>query len=188
VCSRLALLSAKGASLSRVVDKINFLPMTPYPIHTRASQARARPRWLHLLYVLWVLPVSMCALPLAPLALYRARWRICDGVLEVSSPAIAWFLRGPWFRALAGGTGFAAATIGHVVIARSVADMAACRSHEHVHVRQCERWGALFPLAYVIAGLRAAQRERSWRAYYHANPFELEAYAAEARQLRSFQA
>lgn len=138
-----------------------------------------RSRRLHWLYVLWALPVSLCALPLLPLAIWRARWRVNDGVLEIVSPALAWFLRGPWFRALTGGDGFAAATIGHVVIARNLALMAACRTHEHTHVRQSERWGALFPLAYVFAGIHAALKARDLRAYYVANPFEIEAYAAE---------
>jgi hypothetical protein len=136
---------------------------------------RPRPRWRHALYVLWALPVSIWAALLLPLAVYRAHWRLCNGVLEVSSPALAWFLSGPWFRALAGAGGFAAATIGHVVIARDAEAMTACRAHEHVHVRQCERWGALFPIAYVVAGVRAAGRARRWQAYYRDNPFELEA-------------
>jgi hypothetical protein len=130
--------------------------------------------------VLWVLPVSVFALPLLPLALWRGRWRVNSGVLEIVSPALSWFLRGPWFRALSGGGGFAAATIGHVIVARDTACMDRCRVHEHVHVRQCERWGALFPLAYIAAGLHAAWRARSWSAYYWENRFEREARAAEA--------
>jgi hypothetical protein len=144
-----------------------------------ADVADARSRWLHTLYVVWAFPVSVFALSLLPLAIYRANWRIRCGVLEVSSPALARFLRGPWFRALSGSSGFAAATIGHVVIARNEADMNACRAHEHAHVRQCERWGAMFPLAYATAGLFAAARARHWHAYYYANPFEMEAHAAE---------
>ena len=133
------------------------------------------------LRVLWVLPVSVFALPLLPLALWRAQWRVIGGVLEISSPALSWFLQGPWFRAMSGGSGFSAATIGHVIVARDSECMDGCRVHEHVHVRQCERWGALFPLAYVVAGLHAAWRAKSWPAYYWDNPFEQEARAAEAR-------
>lgn len=129
--------------------------------------------------VLWVAPVSLCALPLAPLALWRGRWRIVNGVLEITSPALSWFLQGPWFRAMSGGAGFAAATIGHVIVARDSACMDRCRVHEHVHVRQCERWGVLFPLAYIGAGLYAAVRARRWSAYYWNNRFEREARAAE---------
>ncbi|TAG03380.1 MAG: hypothetical protein EAZ43_06855 [Betaproteobacteria bacterium] len=138
------------------------------------------------LKVLWVLPVSVFALPLLPLALawplpraWRARWSINERVLEIESPAISWFLRGPWFRALSGGSGFAAATIGHVIVGRDHHCLASCRVHEHAHVRQCERWGPLFPLAYITAGLSAAIKARSWAAYYWDNPFEVEARNAE---------
>ena len=131
------------------------------------------------LIVLWVAPVSMFALLLLPLALWRANWHVTGGVLEITSPALSWFLQRPWFRAMSGGTGFAAATIGHVLIARSRISMNKCRAHEHVHVRQCERWGALIPIAYVSAGLYAAWRARRWSAYYWDNWFEREARAAE---------
>ena len=133
--------------------------------------------------VLWVLPVSLCALPLLPLALWRASWRVCEGVLEITSPALAWFLHGPWFRAMSGGEGFAAATIGHVIVARDAQCMANCRVHEHLHVRQCERWGMLFPFAYVAAGLYAVLKAKNWGAYYWNNRFEREARAAETRVL-----
>jgi hypothetical protein len=144
-------------------------------------------RAIRLLKVLWVLPVSVFALPLLPLALtwplpqqHRARWSINNGVLEIESPALSWFLQAPWFRALSGGSGFAAATIGHVIIGRDKRCLEACRTHEHVHVRQCERWGPLFPVAYVLAGLFAACKARRFDAYYRDNAFEVEARAAEA--------
>jgi hypothetical protein len=82
--------------------------------------------------------------------------------------------------ALAGGDGFAAATIGQVIIARDAACLARCRRHELTHVQQCLRWGPFFPLVYVGAGLRAAVRARRFSAYYWDNPFEQEARAAEA--------
>lgn len=151
---------------------VNFVPMSSV-IQRIAKATRT------LCCVLWVLPVSVFALPLLPLALWRAQWRVNESVLEISSPALSWFLQGPWFRAMSGGTGFAAATIGHVIVARDSGCMARCRVHEHVHVRQCERWGLLFPLAYVGAGLYAAWRARRWSAYYWDNRFEREARAAE---------
>lgn len=148
---------------------VNFAPMSS--VIDRIAKA---------LRVVWVAPVSVFALPLLPLALWRAQWRVNNGVLEIVSPALSWFLRGPWFRAMSGGEGFAAATIGHVIISRDSGCMNRCRMHEHVHVRQSERWGALFPLAYVGAGLYAAWRTRRWSAYYWDNRFEREARAAEA--------
>jgi hypothetical protein len=117
---------------------------------------------------------------LLPLAIRRAHWRVAGGALEITSPALGWFLRSAWARALSGGNGFAAATIGSVIVASDEAALAGCRTHERVHVRQCERWGPLFPLAYIAAGVWVAIKGRSWHAYYHDNPFEVEARQAEA--------
>lgn len=139
------------------------------------AEIAAPRRSSHWLYVLWALPVSVWAIFLLPLALYRARWALNQGVLEITSPGLSWFLRGIWFRALAGSDGFAAATIGHVVIARDGRSMTLCRAHEYVHVRQCERWGVFFPVAYVVAGLLAVLRTKNWASLYGDNPFELEA-------------
>ena len=47
------------------------------------------------------------------------------------------------------------------------------RTHERVHVRQCERWGPLFIPAYLLASLLI--RLRGGRPYED-NPFEREAY------------
>lgn len=153
------------ASMSSVICRISSILVV-----TKLAQS---------IKLLWVLPVSVCALPLLPLAVWRARWRANAGVLEISSPALAWFLHGQWFRAMSGGEGFAAVTIGHVIVARDSASMECCRVHEHAHVHQCERWGALFPFAYVAAGLYAAFRAQRWSAYYWNNRFEREARAAE---------
>ena len=158
---------------------VNFAPMSS--VKLRIAELPGFASVMQALRVLWVLPVSLCALPLLPLALWRASWRVCDRVLEIESPALAWFLHAPWFRAMSGGEGFAAATIGHIIVARNAACLANCRVHEHVHVRQCERWGMLFPFAYVAAGLYAAAKARHWGAYYWDNRFEREARAAETR-------
>jgi len=168
------LLRDRVGVVSRNGIYVNFAPMS--------SVVR---RIVRLVTMLWVAPVSLCALPLLPLALWRAQWRAVDGALEITSPALSWFLHGPWFRLLTGGEGFAAATIGHVIVARNAACMDGCRAHEHVHVRQCERWGPLFPFAYIGAGLYAAIRARNLGAYYWHNAFEREARAAEAQQLQA---
>jgi hypothetical protein len=93
--------------------------------------------------------------------------RINDGVLEVAGGRLA--LR-------AGPGGFVAITFGHVVIGQSHAVLAALRVHEHEHVRQYERWGALFFVVYL--GSSAAQ----WlcgRDPYLDNRFECQARAAD---------
>lgn len=68
---------------------------------------------------------------------------------------------------------FAAITLGHVVIAVSQAALQRLRSHEQVHVRQYERWGPLFFVAYPAASLVAALRGQ---CPYRHNRFEVEAH------------
>ncbi len=64
-------------------------------------------------------------------------------------------------------------TLGHVVIARTIELHDLTRTHERVHVRQCERWGPLFVPAYLLASLVQWARGRN---PYMDNPFEREAY------------
>lgn len=92
-------------------------------------------------------------------------WR--DGVLEASGgflPALLSRIYPPM--------SIAAITLGHVVLAQTADDLDATRTHERVHVRQYERWGALFPLLYLGASLAALLRGGH---AYHDNRFELEA-------------
>lgn len=88
------------------------------------------------------------------------------GVLEFSGGATAWFLRH-----LARGA--AAMTLGHVILGRTEAELDRCRDHEHVHVRQYERWGPFFIPAYLACSLWLTLRGKRG---YHDNPFEVEAY------------
>lgn len=91
------------------------------------------------------------------------------GVLEAWGGGVTWMLR----RCVPLPGGAMAMTLGHVVIGVSEAALDASRTHERVHVRQCERWGPLFIPAYllasVIVGLRGGEM-------YRDNPFEREAY------------
>jgi len=96
-----------------------------------------------------------------------------DGVIEACGPSIAWGLR--HLTLLKGGA--SALTLGHVVLARDVETLDWTRQHERVHVRQYERWGALFLPAYVLASVWAAVRGRH---FYFDNRFEAEAFAVEA--------
>ena len=100
-----------------------------------------------------------------------------DGVLELHGGAVAFFLR----RVVPLPGGASAMTLGHVVLGLDRATLARTRDHEHVHVRQCERWGPLFLPAYGIASVIAFARRRD--AYY-GNAFEREAYDADARRAR----
>lgn len=69
---------------------------------------------------------------------------------------------------------FSAITLGHVVLGLDADVLARVRAHEQVHVRQYERWGALFLLAYPAASLYQWLRGRD---AYRDNPFEREARA-----------
>jgi hypothetical protein len=71
---------------------------------------------------------------------------------------------------------FEAVTLGHVIIGINKAQLESGRDHEHVHIRQYERWGPFFLPAYVFSSLwQIARRRHSYRD----NIFEREAYAAE---------
>ena len=64
-------------------------------------------------------------------------------------------------------------TLGHTILGQTKNGLRIVRKHEQVHVRQYERWGPFFLLAYL-----------GWSAwlwfkgqdYYRLNPFEIEAY------------
>ena len=119
---------------------------------------------------LWALPTTMLGILVAILSIVsggRARWH--SGVLEVHGGFASLFLRK--LVPMAGGA--SAMTLGHVVIARDRECLDWTRTHERVHVRQCERWGPLFVPAYFCGALYA--RLRGGRAYRD-NPFEREAF------------
>jgi hypothetical protein len=71
--------------------------------------------------------------------------------------------------------GFAAATLGHVIIAVGQPNAALMR-HELIHVRQAERLGPFFPPLYLVALARYG---------YRRNPFERAAYLAGRRSTRA---
>jgi hypothetical protein len=67
---------------------------------------------------------------------------------------------------------FHAITLGHVILGTDPPTLARLRAHEQVHVRQYERWGPLFFLAYPAAS--AWLWLRGGRPYRD-NPFERQA-------------
>jgi hypothetical protein len=118
-----------------------------------------------LVYV-WAAPTSAVGLTAGVLALGtggRAQRR--QGALEFHGGFARWFLE----RRIVGAS---AMTLGHVILGRDEQCLDACRGHEQVHVRQVERWGALFLPAYVIASLWAWA---SGSHYYLDNWFERDA-------------
>jgi len=67
---------------------------------------------------------------------------------------------------------FRAITFGHVIIAIGQEDMERSRAHEQAHVRQYERWGILFFLAYPASSVWQLLRGRK---AYRDNCFEVQA-------------
>ena len=120
----------------------------------------------------WAFPTTFLGLLFLPLALLSRAGgaRVVDGVLELHGGPVAWFLR----RCTLLRGGASAMTLGHVVLGRDATLLDLTRSHERVHVRQCERWGPLFIPAYLLAS--ALVFFRGGRPYED-NPFEREAYA-----------
>ncbi|MDO5692223.1 MAG: hypothetical protein Q4G70_07055 [Pseudomonadota bacterium] len=124
-----------------------------------------------LLRYAWPLPWTVMGLLAALVArLLGARWRVCHGALEV---------HGGWLagccRRLPAPMRFEAITLGHVILGLDADCLDGARAHEHVHVRQYERWGPLFVPLYLASS--AWQVLRGGRAYQD-NLFEREAHAA----------
>ena len=98
-----------------------------------------------------------------------ARFRVVDGVLEVAGGRIPRLVA-----ALPAWARFGAITFGHVILGTEHAVLERARAHEHVHVRQYERWGAVFFPLYIGSSLVQLLRGRD---PYWNNCFEREAYA-----------
>ncbi len=125
------------------------------------------PSWL--VKRIWPLPWTLFGALIGLIGLASgARALRGRGVLSFYGGACAVFLRHfPLVR------GASAITFGHVVLAQTLEDLERAFEHELVHVRQYERWGALFVPAYLAASLWQIMQGRN--AYWD-NPFEREAY------------
>lgn len=122
------------------------------------------------LVYLWASPATLVGLVALLLTLLtRGRARVHSGVIEAHGGFAAWALRK--LVPLPGGA--TAMTLGHVVIAIDADAHDLTRTHERVHVRQCERWGPIFIPAYFLASAWCWWRGKD---AYLANPFEVEAY------------
>lgn len=116
----------------------------------------------------WAAPATAVGLAFALLALAcGARWRVTRGVLECAGGEL-----GQIVGALPRPFSFVAITLGHVVLGTTAEVLDAMREHEHVHVRQYERWGVVLLPAYALASLWSLARGR---APYAHNRFEREA-------------
>lgn len=139
------------------------------PENTRRARRRAG-RLLRGLARAWAGPGSLVGLVLAVLA--RASGGVTrrhEGTLEVHGGVLRRLMSFPGGRAV----GLRAITLGHVILARDAASLEEFRLHERTHVRQWERWGPLFPIAYLIASCGAWVRGED---PYRGNRFEREAW------------
>jgi hypothetical protein len=119
---------------------------------------------------LWAAPYTLLGVALGTLALaLGGSLRVQGGVMEFVGGAL-----GRRLERLPAPLAFSAVTLGHVIIAADRSALTQLRQHEHVHVRQYERWGVLFVPAYLVSSLVQLVRGRD---PYRENHFERQAYA-----------
>ena len=124
---------------------------------------------LKLFRYLWASPVTALGLVFVLPALFgKGRIKIVDGVIEIHGGLATWFLT----RCTPVPGGATAMTLGHIVLGRDQLSLDKTRSHERIHVRQCEIWGPAFVPAYLLASLWALIKRRD---PYLGNHFEREA-------------
>lgn len=117
---------------------------------------------------LWAGPATLVGLVLAAVArALGARAVVRDGALEVGGGRLVKLLH-----RLPRTFHFGAITFGHVIVGVDQAALDRSRAHEHVHVRQYERWGIAFFPAYLGSSLQQLLRGRN---PYADNRFEKEA-------------
>ena len=118
----------------------------------------------------WAAPATLVGLLVAlPAFATGARARVIDGVIEIAGGGVERLIA-----ALPRRYRFCAITFGHLVVCTDQPTAAAVRAHEHVHVRQYERLGALFFPLYI--GSSVVQLLRGRDPYFD-NRFEREACA-----------
>jgi hypothetical protein len=128
---------------------------------------------LRILQFLWAAPVSLIGLVFAAIILVTngqaqrvgRAWEITGGcaptLLRILNPRLS----------------IIAIVFGHVIIATDCDTATRLRAHEHMHVRQYERFGVLMPLLYVASSAWAWLKGGD---AYLDNVFEREAIAAES--------
>jgi len=118
----------------------------------------------------WAAPYTAVGLLLGVfILLFGGTWRSWRGTIEFGGGGC-----GRLLSRLPQRMRFSAMTLGHVILGVDGAALAELRPHEHVHVRQYERWGPLFLPAYVLSSLVQLLRGRH---PYRENHFELQAFA-----------
>jgi hypothetical protein len=122
----------------------------------------------------WAFPATAVGLLLSGLALcLGATIRLVDGVMEVAGGRLDRLAS-----LLPASTRIVAMTFGHVIIGVDHGTLRQVRRHEHVHVRQYERWGVVFFPLYIASSLVQLLRGRD---PYRCNGFERAAHVQAAR-------
>jgi hypothetical protein len=117
---------------------------------------------LQILRYLWAAPcTAVGVVPTIVALLTGGSARVRSGVIEVALSGMERASRVP----------FGAITLGHVVLGRNARMLEELRSHELEHVRQYERWGLFFFLAYPASSLYQLLRGRN---PYWFNHFEVQ--------------
>jgi len=115
-----------------------------------------------LLRYAWAAPCTLVGLCAALLTLpFHPRFRVVEGIIEVTLGLVR-------------KQRFSAITLGHVVLAVTDAELDRLRTHEHEHVRQYERWGIVFFVAYPLSSL--------WQAVNGRRPYEDNWFEVRARE------
>lgn len=115
-------------------------------------------RWLQILRYAWAAPCTLVGLvPAALVLLAGGAARIRSGAIEIALSGAERMSRVP----------FGAMTLGHVILGRSPQMLDQLRSHEQEHVRQYERWGLFFFIAYPASSLYQLLRGRNPYRYNH---------------------
>ena len=120
----------------------------------------------------WASPYTLLGLGCGVLFLLtgsKLQWR--RGVAEFYGGSVQRLLR----MAPISPEGALAMTIGHTIFGQTEEALDLARDHEHVHVRQFERWGPFMGPAYFLGSLWSWLRGGR---PYRDNPFEREAYDA----------
>jgi hypothetical protein len=119
---------------------------------------------------IWAFPATLLGLVFVPVAwLSGGSCHVVTGALEIHGGLVAVFLR----RGLPVLGSAAAMTLGRVILGRDAECLEKSRRHEHVHVRQYERWGLLMLPLYLASS--AIAYVRGYDPYLD-NVFEREAF------------
>lgn len=124
--------------------------------------------WRFISY-LWASPATFLGCFIGFLALcFGATWQVVDGAVEVGGGRISSAVR-----LLPRVMRFEAITFGHIILGNNFPALETHRLHEHMHVRQYERWGPLFFPLYLGSSLLQLLRGLD---PHHDNHFERKAY------------